>query len=305
MTARPLLLAASAAALFLGATTASLPAAAATKGGKLDLSTPQGANQAARRTQCSDQDGAPTVYWFHGEGFSRVPGERDRRLFNVEGMNVRTCATVTDPVRGTGWRLVSRELLFYVDPKSGELLRDWNNPWTGQTVKVLQTANDPVNQRPVFALDKDGKPQAKWDATTVGDRWWNTLTVPLFYTNPLGGAYQKYVGGMYHATEMFNFFGSVDDMVNPKLKDPPIQVGWVRLANWLPWMEMGDRAGMIYIHAAGRKLERFDQLPPVMLREIETTYPEYKSPPPGDDARENETSWTYFKKKIPAAQMSK
>jgi hypothetical protein len=64
-------------------------------------------------------------------------------------------------------------------------------------------------------------------------------------------------------------------------------------------MEMGDRAGMIYIHAAGRKLDRFDQLPAVMLKEIDAVYPEYRNPPPGDDARENETSWTYFRKKVP------
>ena len=51
---------------------------------KLDLNTPEGANAAARRIQCSSKDGEPTVYWFHGEGFSRVPGERDRKLFNVE-----------------------------------------------------------------------------------------------------------------------------------------------------------------------------------------------------------------------------
>lgn len=270
----------------------------AAQAAKLDLNTPQGANTASRRIQCSMKDGEPTVYWFHGEGFSRVPGERDRKLFNVEGMNVRTCVTVQDEKRGSGWRLVSRELLFYTDPTTGELLRSWANPWTGATVNVLQTANDPVNQRPQFATGADGKP-AKWTGTISGKKWWNTITVPLFYNNPLGGDYQKYVGGAYHATEMFNFFGNLDDLVNDKLPNPPIEVGWVRLASWLPWMEMGDRVGMIYIHAAGRKLDRFDQLPAVMLKEIESTYPEYRTPPPGDDARENETSWTFFKKKVP------
>jgi hypothetical protein len=283
----------------LGGVLLALAAAGAAQAAKIDLTTPEGANLAARRVQCSLKDGAPSVYWFHGEGFSRVPGEKDRKLFNVEGMNVRTCVTVKDAKQGTGWRLVSRELLFYVDHKTGELLREWDNPWTGQKVKVLQTANDPVNQRPVFPFDKDGKPQAKWDATVVGNRWWNTLTVPLFYTNPLGGDYQKYVGGTYHATEMFNFFGDVSDLVDDKIPDPPVRVGWVRLASWLPWMEMGDRAGMIYIHAAGGKIDRFDQLPKVMLREIDAAYPEYRSPPPGDDARPNETSWTYFRKKVP------
>jgi hypothetical protein len=36
-----------------------------------------------------------------------------------------------------------------------------------------------------------------------------------------------------------------------------------------------------------------------MLKEIDAAYPEYRNPPPGDDARENETSWTYFRKKVP------
>jgi len=154
-----------------------------------------------------------------------------------------------------------------------------------------------VNQRPVFAKAADGTP-AKWPGTISGDTWWNTITVPLFYINPLGGEYQKNVGGYYHATEMFNFFGKVSELVDPKNVNPAIEVGWVRLADWLPWMEMSGRAGIIYIHAAGRKLDSYEQLPTVMRKAIETEYPEYRNPPPGDDSRENETSWTYFKKKV-------
>ena len=270
---------------------------AAGKAKPIDLGTPEGANLAARKIQCSANNNVPTIYYFHGEAFSRVPGERDRKLFDVEGYNVRQCVTVNDPVRGAGWRLISRELLLYVDPTTGELLREWKNPWTGQTVKVLQTANDPVNQRPVFAKAADGTP-AKWPGTISGDTWWNTITVPLFYINPLGGEYQKNVGGYYHATEMFNFFGKVSELVDPKNVNPAIEVGWVRLADWLPWMEMSGRAGIIYIHAAGRKLDSYEQLPTVMRKAIETEYPEYRNPPPGDDSRENETSWTYFKKKV-------
>ena len=270
---------------------------AAGKAKPIDLGTPEGANLAARKIQCSANDNMPTIYYFHGEAFSRVPGERDRKLFDVEGYNVRQCVTVNDPVRGAGWRLVSRELLLYVDPTTGELLREWKNPWTGQTVKVLQTANDPVNQRPVFPKAADGTP-AKWPGTISGDTWWNTITVPLFYINPLGGEYQKNVGGYYHATEMFNFFGKVSELVDPKNVNPAIEVGWVRLADWLPWMEMSGRAGIIYIHAAGRKLDSYEQLPTVMRKAIETEYPDYRTPPSGDDSRENETSWTYFKKKV-------
>jgi len=264
---------------------------------RIDLNTAEGATLAGRRIQCGSIDNTPTIYYFLGEGFARVPGERDRKLFDVEGYNVRQCVTVTDPVRGTGWRLVSRELLLYVDPATGELLKEWKNPWTGQTVKVVQTANDPVNQRPVFPIDGNGK-LVTWPGTINGNVWWNTITVPLFYVNPLGGEFQKNVGGYYHATEMFNFSGDINVLTDPKIANPAVEVGWVRMADWLPWMEMSGRAGLIYIHAAGRKLDSADQLSPVLKKALETGYPEYRSPPAGDDNRENETSWTYFKKKI-------
>lgn len=282
-----------AAALVAGA-----PAALAAR---LDLATPEGANLAMRKIQCSLDDNVPVTYFWHGEAYSRVPGEPDRRLFRVEGMNIRQCVTVEDPQHGRGWRLVSRELLLYADPETGEVLRTWKNPWTGKTVEVIQTANDPVNQPPQFPTGRDGRPRI-WAGSAIGDHWWMTVTIPLFYDNPLGGDYQRYVGGTYHATEMFNFFGNVADLTDPKRRSAEARVGWVRVSGWLPWMQMGDRAGVLYFHTAGRKLDRFEQMSPTMLAEIERNYPEWKSPPPGDDARPNETSWTYFRKKVPPAK---
>ena len=73
--------AALAAALLL----APLGASAAPAAKRIDLNTPEGANAAARRTQCSDKDGEHTVYWFHGEGFARVPGRPSRARFGRAG----------------------------------------------------------------------------------------------------------------------------------------------------------------------------------------------------------------------------
>ena len=75
-------------------------------------------------------------------------------------------------------------------------------------------------------------------------------------------------------------------------------ISWVRLAQWLPWMEMSGRAGMLYFNAMGRKLLNYDQLSDLLKSEIAANYPEYVAPPPLDDPRRNETSWTYMKKMI-------
>jgi dipeptidyl aminopeptidase/acylaminoacyl peptidase len=259
---------------------------------RIDLSTPEGVVAAQRRIWCTERDNEP-VYWnWRGEAYSRREGERDRLLFKVEGLNVRTCVRVSDPQRGEGFRSVSRELLIYIDPETNRPLSRWTNPWTNETVDVLHVANDPVNGD-FFPRGRDGAPTT-WRGTTVGSGWYLTSTIPLFYTNPLGGAYQAEVGGTYHATEMFNFMGELRDLTTRSPRGADVDVGWVRMSDWLPWMRMGGRDGVIYMHTAGRKLLRWEDVSQVLRDEVAQHYPTYRNPPPGDDRRPNVTSWSYY-----------
>jgi len=56
--------------------------------------------------------------------------------------------------------------------------------------------------------------------------------------------------------------------------------------------------GYMIFSGAGKKVAGFDALPDVLKNEVAARYPEYRTPPALDDARPNETSWTYFKKVI-------
>jgi len=262
-------------------------------GDRLDLNTAEGAMLAMRKVQCSLIDGEPVTYYWHGRAFSRRMGERDKLLFNVEGMNVRACSTVTDPEKGLGYKLVTREILLYKDAKTGEVLKTWENPWTGEEVEVMHVANDPVNSSG-YVTGRDGKP-AKFAGDIMGDHFQLSFTVPLFYPNPLASEFQKEIGGTYHATEMFNFLGSVDNLTDPSKNTADIAIGWARMSDWLPWMNMQGRDGVIYMHTAGRKLDSWDDLSGTLKSEIKNHYPEYTSPPPADDPRPNMTSWKYYK----------
>lgn len=259
---------------------------------RLDLNNPDQALKAQQKIQCSLTDGKPALFWWKGKVFSRVPGERDRHLFNVDGMNIRACKALNDPQKGYGYRMVSRELLLYLDPETNQILRKWKNPFTDKDVEVIHVANDPVNQGPSFAQGR-----FKFNATFKNGRFFQGIEVPLFYKNPLGGEYQEYVGGTYHAMEMFNFFGYEKDLLDAgKDTATDISVSWHRVADWLPWMEMGDRVGLMVIVAVGKRLNNFDEMSDTMKSEIKLNYPIYNAPPPLDDTRPNETSWTYFKK---------
>ena len=57
-------------------------------------------------------------------------------------MNVRQCVSVTNDQGEVGYRLISREVMLYLDPDTGEVLRTWDNPYTGETVDVIHVAND-------------------------------------------------------------------------------------------------------------------------------------------------------------------
>jgi hypothetical protein len=271
-----------------------LIACSAASAGKLDLSDPNDVMTANRKIQCSTEDGQAITFWWHGKAYSRRQGERDKHLFDVEGMNVRQCTSVSDADRGEGYKLVSRELLLYKDPVSGEVLKTWENPWTGASVDVLHVANDPVNFTS-HLIGRDGKSES-WAGTSLDGRWWLTSTIPLFYPNPLASDYQAEIGGTYHATEMFNFMGDLDSLLDDDVHTAEVQVGWVRMSDWLPWMMMGGRDGIIYMNTAGRKVDSWDDISQTMKDEVATNYPDYVGPPPTDDARRNETSWLYYKK---------
>ncbi len=289
---RSLLLAVSVAAISLAA-----PAAAR----QLDPNVPADALEISKRTQCGAKDGEPAVYHWSGKVYSRIEGEPDKLLFLGEGMNIRQCVAVDDAKRGKGYRQVSREVMLFLDPKTGEIARQWANPWTGETLPVGHIANDPVNGRPSFPIGADGKPYTV-TINRMGAWAQMPVEVPLFYENPLGGDYQDYVGNKYHAMEIFDFAARADELLDTKYPTAYPSVSWVRISDWMPWMKMRGRHGNIVFNAMGAKLKNFDELPKLLKDEIAKNYPAWTSPPPGDDARPNDTTWTVFKKQIDSSR---
>lgn len=281
--------------LLTGCALAALAAPASAR--TLDPNVPADAFEISKRVQCGEKDGTPAVYYWSGKVYSRVAGEPDRHLFNGEGMNVRQCVAVEDPKRGKGYRLVSREVMFYTDPKTNQIVRQWTNPWTNETVDVMHIHNDPVNSRPSFPIGADGKP-ASVSMRRQGKWIFMPFEAPLFYENPLAGGYQDYIGGKYHAMEIFDFAFLADEMLDTKNPTAYPSVSWVRISDWMPWMKMRGRQGQMVFNAMGAKLKSYDELPKTIKDEIALNHPIYTAPPPGDDPRPNETTWTVFKEMV-------
>ena len=257
--------------------------------------------EVSQKTTCGTLDEATPRYGvFEGRAYSRVPGEKDRHLFNVLGINVRHCSVVDDTTRGRGFRSVSREIMVYMDPETGEILDRWTNPWTGNEVEVIHVANDPVNMRAVrYERNEDGVADSERSLRIYGDVAASSGEVPLFYKNPLGGDFQAYVGGMYHAMEMFNSFYSAGKLLDSGSRSiGDSHLAWSRVAQWLPWLEMGDKPGIMIFNATGFSTFDKAKVPPELVEILDDRYPLYWTPPPLDDTRPNETSWTVFKRHL-------
>ena len=253
----------------------------------------------AKQTCGTTEQGVTRYGIWEGKMYSRSPGEKDRHIFNVVGINTRQCERLNDPVRGAGFRSVSREIMVYLDPQTNEIIDRWRNPWTGETVEVIHVANDPVNMRqPRFVREADGSP-LRVTLRQYGDALVSSREVPLFYENPLGGAYQEYVGGTYQAMEIFNDYYRAADFLDAKrTRLGESLISWQRLSGWLPWMKMRDRPGVMVFNATGFSTFDKARIPPRVMQALTTRYPEYLTPPPLGDRRDNATTWTVTKKWI-------
>ncbi|KAA1244934.1 DUF1838 family protein [Aquimarina sp. RZ0] len=260
------------------------------------------------KSTCGTTEEGKTIYgMWEGRVYSRVPGEKDKHLFNVVGINVRQCDMENDKTRGMGFKSVSREIMVYIDPKTNKIMDVWKNPWTGEEMAVVHVANDPVNMRSwAWEKDEKGNNIAKTEYRKYGKIAMTSYEIPLFYDNPLGSDYQVYVGGAYHAMEIFNTSYNANEFTDAKIKNiNQSNISWSRVAQWLPWMQMGSKSGVMIFNATGYSTFDEKEIWPVLKKAINERYPLYKKPPPLDDKRPNETSWIAFKKHMEGKKLLK
>jgi len=269
-----------------------------TKAQEVSLTGPEAFAARMKATCGTTEEGITRYGMWEGRAYSRIPGEKDKHLFNLVGVNTRQCVTGMDPVRGKGFKSVSREIMMYLDPETNEIMDVWTNPWTNEEVPVLHVANDPVNMRGMrYEKNADGTDPYPFKLREYGAISFTSDEIPLFYDNPLGSDYQVYVGGAYHAMEIFNTAYSTNEIKDPKINRlSQSNIAWTRVAQWLPWMEMGSKSGIMVFNATGYSTFDKSEIWPRLQKIMDDRYPLYNTAPPLTDARPNETSWTVFKK---------
>lgn len=249
---------------------------------------PAAALDALVRTR-ADTSGADVPVWWRGDVYAVGPGLDHTHLFGFEGANVGRLVATDD-----GYDFLAREVAYYLDPRSREVLDEWDNPFTGERVAVAHVTNDPVNQR--WAT------QTRWGpfrlpTTDLGERVCFNLDIPLAYPSPLSVAEfpESSADDTYRALELFQFFAAKADLADASLTSVPCELSWSRVSPWLPWMRMGQRPGGLVFHTRGAKLGSWDEVPAEFAAQVARRHPEYATAP-GAWSEPNETSWTWFRR---------
>lgn len=261
-----------------------------------DLATSEGQLEAYVRMR-ADLTGKEVFADWNATIFAVVPGDKPRAIMKTYGYNVSRMEKQADG----GYHWISREVSYYRDLKTGQLLEQWGNPMTGETVDVVHVANDPVNHK--FPSPKAVPFSLPWQQH--GEMTSMLLDMPLMYPNPLQpDAFPKQsTGATYLASEHFGYLLRTRDLLDQKISSAPVSYNWFRTGPWLPWMNMGGKPGYLIYSGVGSKLGSWDELPAEVRAYTLKHFPLYRHAP-SEYVTPNMTSWIYYKK-LKEAQAAK
>ena len=240
---------------------------------KIDLKNPIWNRDAWARIQADLNPEKETICHCRGEVLGVKPGEAVKQLCNFETF----LATRLIPQEDGTIRRLNKEVIFYTDARSNQIIHEWTNPWTGEVVPVVHVFNDPFNytisEWLILAPEdfpKDGsKPEPRkiplmFPWYSMGDdRLVLNTDMHLYYPNALQpDKWPRESGGkMAQVSEMMRYIVKREDLENPELTSVPMVGSWSRITPWLPWMLMGQTEGHCLYISTMTKSDNADIVP--------------------------------------------
>jgi len=244
----------------------------------------------------------PQIGGFHGLMYGRIGDGRLIPLFGYTGTGVMHSKIDAD---GNMW-IRGKETGYFTDLATGDILETWDNPWTGETVEVFNFYNPNMGGKLTPQMPRFAMGAAKDDATlmnegthvdesgivpfllpfeTYGDDLMLAWDYAHEYTNPV--TRDKWpkacTGDRISPSEHFNFYMSLEQMMDRSAPSCRYTAGFSRLSQWWPWMRMGEHEyrdevlfGRMFSH---KGLDGYGDVPPKVLSYIEKHAPEYLEVP--------------------------
>lgn len=235
-----------------------------------------------------DLSGATTWIYNPGWVYGVLPGQGlpaaqfGQALFQVEGLTRRISRRLPDG----SVEERSRNWMFYCDAESGEYLKTFRNPYTGETLEVPPFRGVPTASRltvdglvadfgPGFENTAIGRP-LRLHFRTLGDTTW----IDRHAASRIPGA----SGRPRNEMSLDAWVCRTRDLTDPRLTHIPSTYAWTSFAEWLPWLRMGDRPGNLVWRIESSVLRSRDELPARFLERLQQVLPGKIDEPMGWDA---------------------
>jgi len=243
--------------------------------------------------------------WFGGTIFGDTRRDRPLKpLVGVQGFGVIRTEAQPDG----SFRIFNRECAFYTDPKTGEFLDEWENPYTKEICTVSPIHNLTVNAHLIVSekvgtaieMDFDGTLMEiplplVWD--TFGDTVMSTFEVHTAFPNELKPEVwpRESSGPVIRIAEIFQRVASLEELENEDVTSAGYTGVWTRIGPFLPWMRQGQAEGQLFYRTFMHKNGTIDKLPEALVKHAQERLPEYfQAPAPESWGTKNDSSFSVY-----------
>jgi len=276
-------------------------------GRKLDLDAGPDSAYAYAKAIGDVDPSAVTYTYMQGEAWGVVPSVESRRLFKIFGLGT----TRMGPHEGGGYKKYHKEVVYYADPDTNEVLNTWYNPWLEREVEVSHIKNTPVNDyltdQPVADKSVYTRELAPFHYIEIGN--WIVWQEHTYFIMPNRLPPEKYplhsTGEKFHAAELTGIMARREDLEADTTSAPTI-ISWTRFNPWMGFMEMGNRPGFVSYQQHAAKTDGINGIPKHLRVYMEKHDPEYFEPVmTWTEPAQNMESMIDFRNKLEAKRAAK
>jgi len=191
-------------------------------------------------------------WWYMGRIYAQVGEAEPKHIVDLEGTEIYWAR----PLDNGEVSISSRTLTFFKDPATGEMLDEFANPYTGESLPVhpnILGGRDGARytlEGMVFSERIDPARELRrwnWQWTHSGRHIW------MMASRGLAHMPQPWM-------EAFTMFCLADDFADPAIASLRSSFSSTYFSPWLPWMGMSGRQGHLIWHSSGCKLNSVDEV---------------------------------------------
>lgn len=240
-----------------------------------------------------------TLHWINLTRYGMV----DSKLTTMWDSIIGIMFTTKD-ITGTDgeYDVTSISLAFYLDPKTGEMMETYVNPWTGQKLDIPYGEGKPSTRRQKAVgmdIGMRSMPGMKSSASSSRQAWteggevWVRGDLDIRMEAEGGGQAAASMGPggsggraeaptmtrLMQVNDWFTYHGNAVDVMDPAVKNPPSDLYFNDLNTWSGWLKMGDQPGNFIGRGFGRKVFAYADMPENWRKLMSARYPEIAKDP--------------------------